>query len=218
MVQRWGGRHATALPHGTCTRMCTNVGPRMCPECAGHARQQLPCSPVHMQRSNGPGCRRCQCPCGYGYTYIHTYIQTQLTAQRGVPANTGRRHCARTVQLWTLRRPVSHIDERVPYGSGQQRALRLGCTVLEEGRVRSLPVDPANQFRSPCQFCSHVGTILGRAPQFHAVGHARGYAGPEDEQFLCCTQVVAAQDRQPLTQFCPAVGRASCLLSSPASF
>ena len=60
------------------------------------------------------------------HTYIHTYIQTQLTAQRGVPANTGRRHCARTVQLWTLRRPVSHIDERVPYGSGQQRALRLG--------------------------------------------------------------------------------------------
>ena len=24
----------------------------------------------------GPGCRRCQCPCGYGYVIIHTYIHT----------------------------------------------------------------------------------------------------------------------------------------------
>ena len=42
-------------------------------------------------------------------------------------------------------------------------------------------------------YCCHVGTILGRAPQLHAVGHARCYAGQEDEQFRCRTLVLAAQ-------------------------
>ena len=55
-----------------------------------------------------------------------------------------------------------------------------------------------------------------RAPQFHAVGHARCYAGPEDEQFRHRTQVLAAQDQQPLMQCHPAVDRSSCLLSGPA--
>ena len=27
-------------------------------------------------QTRGPGCRRCQCPCGYGYVIIHTYIHT----------------------------------------------------------------------------------------------------------------------------------------------
>ena len=96
-------------------------------------------------------------------------------------------------------------------------------TVLEEGRVRSLSLDPADQFRGPCQYCrhghdGHVGTILGWALQFHAVGHSRCFAGPEDGQFRCRTQVVAAQDRQSLMRCSPAVGRTSCLFTGPASF
>ena len=34
----------------------------------------------------GPGCRRCQCPCGYGYVIIHTYIPV-------VAATTGTELC-----------------------------------------------------------------------------------------------------------------------------
>ena len=98
-----------------------------------------------------------------------------------------------------------------------QHDIVVNRTVLEKGRVRSLSVDPADQFHGPCQNCSHVGTILGRAPQFHAVGHARCYAGTEDDQFRRRTGVLAAQDWQPLVQCRPAVGRASCLLSGPAS-
>ena len=98
-----------------------------------------------------------------------------------------------------------------------QHHVAVDRTILEEGRARSLSVDPADQFRGPCQHCRHVGTILGRAPQFHAVGHARCYAGPEDDQFRRRTQVSATQDRQPVMQCRPAVGRSSCLLSGPAS-
>ena len=29
--------------------------------------------------SNGRGCRRCQCPCGYGYVIVHTYIPTSCS-------------------------------------------------------------------------------------------------------------------------------------------
>ena len=98
-----------------------------------------------------------------------------------------------------------------------QHHVLVDRTILEEGRARSLSVDPADQFRGPCQYCRHVGTIRGRAPQFHAVGHAQCYAGPEDELFRCRTPVSAAQVRQPLMQCRPAVGRSSCLLSGPAS-
>ena len=98
-----------------------------------------------------------------------------------------------------------------------QHHVLVDRTSLEEGGARSLSVDPADQFGGPCQYCRHVGIILGRAPQFHAVGHARRYAGPEDEQLRRRTQVSAAQDRQPLMQCRPAGGRSSCLLSGPAS-
>ena len=30
------------------------------------------------ESSLGPGCRRCECPCGYGYVIIHTYMHTNL--------------------------------------------------------------------------------------------------------------------------------------------
>ena len=90
-----------------------------------------------------------------------------------------------------------------------QHDLVVNRTVPEEGRVRSPSVDRTKQFRGTCQNCSHVSTILGRAPQFHAVGHAQCYAGTEDDQFRCRTEVMAAQDRQPLVQCRPAVGRAN---------
>ena len=37
--------------------------------------------PAGVQRLEGataPGCRRCQCPCGYGYVIIHTYRHVEL--------------------------------------------------------------------------------------------------------------------------------------------
>ena len=48
-------------------------------------------------------------------------------------------------------------------------------TVLEGSRVRSLPVDPADQICGRTNFllCCHVGTVLGTVPQFHAAGHAQ---------------------------------------------
>ena len=95
-----------------------------------------------------------------------------------------------------------------------QHHVMVDRTILEEGRARSLSVDPADQFRGPCQYCRHVGTIHGRAPQFHAVGHARCYAGPEDEQLRRRTQVSAAKDRQPLMQCRPA---SASSWSGPAS-
>ena len=30
----------------------------------------------------GPGCRRCQCPCGHGHVIIHTYIHTYIQKHR----------------------------------------------------------------------------------------------------------------------------------------
>ena len=35
----------------------------------------------------GPRCRRCQCPCGYGYVIIHTYIHTYIHTNRMQPAS-----------------------------------------------------------------------------------------------------------------------------------
>ena len=41
-----------------------------------HLTDQAPSTTF--ESSDGPGCRRCQCPCGYGYVIIHT---TERTAQ-----------------------------------------------------------------------------------------------------------------------------------------
>ena len=53
--------------------------------------------------------------------------RTRLTAQRGIPANMG--HCVRMLQRRPLKRPVSHIYERVPYCSGHLGRL-MGLLVL----------------------------------------------------------------------------------------
>ena len=43
--------------------------------CGGTAGLWLRLAPARaFESSVGPGCRRCQCPCGYGYVIIHTYI------------------------------------------------------------------------------------------------------------------------------------------------
>ena len=60
----------------------------------------------------------------------------------------------------------------------------------EDGRVRGVSVDPADQRCGPCQYFRHVGTMLGRGPQFHATGHARRNTGPENKQFCCRTHVL----------------------------
>ena len=78
-------------------------------------------------------------------------------------------------------------------------------------------MDPADLLCGPSQNCRHVGTVPGRAPQFHAVGHVRHNTGQEDGQLRCHTQALAAQDWQALMQRRPAHGSASRLLSVPAS-
>ena len=53
----------------------------------GHASLhcRLLASGITMSQQIGPGCRRCQCPCGYGYVIIHTYnvpVQRRRGASR----------------------------------------------------------------------------------------------------------------------------------------
>ena len=100
-----------------------------CPECPGPARQQPPCSPVH----------------------------TPLTAQCGNRASTG--HYVYILLRQPLKRPVSHIDERVPYGSGRQPA---EC----QGQPASLKkaVCEASLWIPLISFAARVSTAVMLAP------------------------------------------------------
>ena len=77
------------------------------------------------ESSVGPGCRRCQCPCGYGCVIIHTYIHTHkacLTCRRGISAAHG---CVAPCSMTWQNQPFMHFQVQQ-----SERWVGIGSTAL----------------------------------------------------------------------------------------
>jgi len=135
---------------------------------------------------------------------------------------TGKRSCTRVIARVQRRgvhsRGLSHIMARVCNAAkmiswqkvklGEHHIL-LRRVVLEGRCVSRLHSDDTDQLCGPDLCGRHVSTVLGGAPEFHAVVHARRNTGSEDKQGRCRSPSSAAQERRPLMQRRQAIGTAS---------
>ena len=112
----------------------------------------------HFESSVGPGCRRCQCPCGYGYV-IDAYIYICIHAYMHTRASRTTDHGGRPHGVG-VGGPVAEVAGLVarllPLGQLAFSVAPVGC----DHGSRPAGHTPAARQRSACSVCHAVALIV----------------------------------------------------------